>query len=145
MGFGDTALCSHSFQLCLAPPAQVSGAAVSSSSPCNTPIPHSRIPAPLRLPLPLCPFAATEACMATHTQGDGKYSSDSSPTKPNRVLIRGRFLSALEHGWLQCGAQHTSARQHMALLRRHWSEMGRGGQGGVPAWSAGCFGKRGAR
>lgn len=65
-GHSRAQLCSHGFRLCLAPPAQVSGATVPSSSPCNIPIPHGCIPAPLLL----CPFAATEACMATPTQGD---------------------------------------------------------------------------
>ena len=139
-------LCSRGFWLCLTPPAWVSGAAAPSSSPCNTPIPHGHILAPLPLPLPLFPFAAAEACMATPTRADRKYLSDSSSTKPNRVLIRGRFLSTLgarlAPTW---SAAHKHVAAHGTAPPAVVPATGRGGQGGLTAGAAGCFGKRGAR
>lgn len=88
-------------------------------------------------PSALCPFAVAGACTAAPTRGDGKHSSDSSPTKPNGVLGRGRFLSA--RGARLAPMQSPAAAHGTAPLA---PAMGRAG--GFTAGAAGCFGKRGA-
>lgn len=92
--------------------------------------------------LSLChsvPLLPQGACTAAPTQGDGKYSSDSSSTKPNRVLIRGRFLSTLGARLApKWSTAHKHAAAHGTTPLAMVSATGRGGQGGL---TAGRFGK----